>query len=361
MPTYIEISEANLRNIAIFPDEPDDTLIDEIKGHVRLTASPHTWRGHSHTKPPQGAFPVYVDEFDVPAPDTVPRVAPCPCCNPNHPQYKNKGKIAWFPNEWVIRLIGPQCFKTINGAGHELALIDLRKRQKRRDELATIAHHRHALHPSIDALSEAIAIAEALDDFQREINRVLDSELHLNLWREVKGGDLNTTETRRVPFRKADGTMGERSEEFRVPFGRIAGYSMIDRSGQMSAGKLGPLRAGLIKIAERLDEAGTAESLTDAERESIAASLVKGRTAAAEVLAGMQDRQLFLTSRAIEELGRWGQHPNAPVRFSITRRKTGEVVLSGIRRTWGAPAIHTVYVGYDATKPVPGLPALMRH
>lgn len=357
MSTRIEIPEVNLQNIPIFSEEPVDDLIEEIKQHVRLTSSPHTWRGHSHTKPDKGAFIVYVEEFDVPAPDSVLRVAPCPCCNPHHPQYKNKGKIAWFPHESVIRLIGPQCFAAINAGGHDAALVDLRKRQKRRDELATIALHAPTVEALIAAIDEALPIAEDLDSFMREINRVVDNELRLHLWREVKEGNLTTSETRRVPFRKADGTSGERKEEFRVPFARMAGHTMIDRSGQMSANKLKPLRSGLSGVAGRLEEVEAPDGLGDVERERIADALPKGRAAAIEILAGMADRQRFLTSGAIEALGRWGQHPNAPIRFSIDRKKS-EVILSAPDRSRMAPAVHVVPIGDSATKPIPEVPEI---
>lgn len=357
MSSCIEIPERNQKNIPIFPVEPDAATIDEIKQHVRSTSSPQTWRGHSHTKPPDGAFPVYIDEFDVPAPDTVHRVAPCPCCNPHHPQYKNKGKIAWFPNENVIRLIGPQCFAAINAAGHEEALIDLRKRKKRRDELATIDLHAPGLHALIDALSEASAIADDLDDFQRELNRVIDSELQLNLWREVKGGNLSVIETQRIRYRKPDGSIGEKREDSRVPFSTIRGHAMIDRSGQLSTPKLGPLCAGLIKIADRLDEIGSPETLADAEREAMAKALTKARADAIEILARMRERQLFLTTGAIEELDRWAAQPNAPIHFSIGRKRS-EVQLTANPRHLGLPTTFMVQVGSAATSAVPDIEPL---
>jgi hypothetical protein len=357
LSTRIEIPEANLQNISIFSMEPSDELIEEIKQHVRLTSSPHTWRGHSHTKPDKGAFVVYVEEFDVPAPDSVLRVAPCPCCNPYHPQYKNKGKIAWFPHESVIRLIGPQCFAAINAGGHDAAIIDLRKRQKRRDELATIALHAPSVDGLIAAIDEALPIADDLDNFMREINRVVDNELRLQLWREVKDGNLTTSETRRVPIQKADGTSGERMEEFRVPFAQIAGHAMIDRSGQTSANKLKPIRSGLAAFAARLEEVGAPDALGDAEREKIADAFPKGRAAVTELLAGMADRQSFLTSGAVEALRRWGQHQNAPIRFSIERKKS-EVILSAPDRSRMAPAVHSVPIGDSATKPIPEVPEI---
>lgn len=32
--------------------------------------------------------------------------------------FARNGKIAWFPDEHVIRMIGPKCFQTLNPEGH---------------------------------------------------------------------------------------------------------------------------------------------------------------------------------------------------------------------------------------------------
>lgn len=359
MSDRITVPEKNLRNIPIFPNDPSDDrdVITEIKQHIFLTAEPHTWRGHSHTKPSKGAPVVYVEEFDVPARDNIRRVAPCPCCMPFHPKYKNKGKIAWFPEESVIRLIGPDCFAAINNTGHAEAIIELRKRQKRQVELSTIALHAQTVEALIEALDEALAISLDLDAFMHEFNRVIDNELRLNLWREVKGGNLSTIETRRVPFQKADGTVGERNEEFRATFLRIQGYSMIDRSGQASESKIKTLRSGLSGCVETLKKVGKPDNLSDGERQRIADAFPKARTQATRIFAGMSDRQLFLKSGAIESLSQWGKHPKAPIPFTITDRKY-EVILSASSRSLAPTNVYKVPIRNNALKPIPKVPVL---
>lgn len=303
-------------------------VVDEIKDHIRRTASPHSWWGHSHTKPIKGAVVVYLDEFDVPAKDTVDRVAPCPCCNPFHAQYKNKGKIAWFPEEHVIRLIGPLCFKAINKASHSAALIDLKRRQKAREETSTIDRHRVGLPQLIEALETAMPIAVGLDEFMADFDRQMDTQTGLHLWREVKGGQLFVVEKQNTPFIRKDGSIGRKEEEFRRPFAAIAGYAMIDRSGAPAAAKLGPLKAGLAKLLERLSEISSLDELGEVERPAIATALVKGRLAAQELLASVNERQKFLTSDAIGKLDAWGRHPNAPLSFTIEIRKRWVYVAS---------------------------------
>lgn len=353
---YIEIPQINLHNIPIFSDEPNEALLQEIKQHVRETREPHTWRGHSHTKPAQGALVVYCDEFDVPAPDTVPRVAPCPCCNPHHPQYKNKGKIAWFPDESVIRLIGPQCFKAINEGAHQAALIELRKKQKARSELATIRRYGPTIDALIGMIDEVSPITAALDTFLNDLNRALDNELALPLWRVARGGALMVSEERNVPYRKPDGAIALRREVVSVPFASIAGYAMFDRSGPIAAQKkLRPLRSGLVDISRRLIEVGTPKGLTDAERVDFAEKLPLARVLLTEVLNDAREKQAFLTSNAIETLGQWGRQTTAPYRFTMERKKAA-VVLSSASRRLSSPV--TISIGSSATKALPTLPPI---
>jgi hypothetical protein len=70
-----------------------------------------------HTRPPQGVDVVYCGEFDLPKSHAGPknrhRWAACPCCHPETAWYWKGGKIAWFPEEHVIRMIGGDCFSKI--------------------------------------------------------------------------------------------------------------------------------------------------------------------------------------------------------------------------------------------------------
>jgi hypothetical protein len=94
-------------------------VLREIKDHIKKTGEPHSWRHHTHSKPTTRARIVYIGEFDLPPSHQAPdRHAPCPCCSPRAPKFSRKGKIAWFPDEHVIRMIGPECFATLNPEGH---------------------------------------------------------------------------------------------------------------------------------------------------------------------------------------------------------------------------------------------------
>ena len=356
MSEPLEIPAANQVNIAIFSREPGQDVISEIRTHVRATSKPHTWRGHSHTRPPNGAFVVYIEEFDVPAPDSVERVAPCPCCNPFHPQYKNKGKIAWFPDEEVIRLIGPQCYAKINNTGeggHADALVALRKRQKRQREIDTIRFHETGLASMIETLEEMIDVAEDLDAFKTDLGSAFDT-CQIGLWREVKDGVLSISETRKVSFVKRDGEMGERTEVTKIPFARLEGAAMIERSGRLQADRLCNYLATLTPINERLQKVGSPDLLDDRDRERFADILPRARTEISDSLKILSDRQRFLIGDAIEVLHNWGQHDRAPFRFTIKRTRFS-VAITAKPRGWFGDRSVDVPIGHMSEKSVGSL------
>ncbi|WP_147412775.1 hypothetical protein [Rhizobium sp. AG855] len=356
MNGQIDIPQQNLINIPLFDSEPDEALLAEIKQHIRETQRPHTWRGHSHTKPPQGAFVVYCDEFNVAAPDTVERVAPCPCCNPFHPQYKNSGKVAWFPDEKVIRLIGPLCFKRINATGHESALVELRKKMKARRELEVIKAHIPTIQAVIDSIDALVPIGEALDEFRDDFNRALDHDLNLPFFRAARMGVLTVAERTIVPVVRADGSVGQRVEERPTAFATVVGYSMYDRSGPVAAKKrLAPLRSALVEIAARLSASGDLEKLSEAERVRFAESLPASRDKLAEVLEDAGAKQSFLTSGTIDTLAQWGRHPHALHQFSIQRKRNVIIMSSSRQRSEGHV---TIRVPPEALAHLPSLPAI---
>ncbi|WP_417702504.1 hypothetical protein [Pseudophaeobacter sp.] len=357
MAERITVPEINKNNIPAFEDEPSDKIIDDIREHINKTSSPHTWWGHSHTKPEQGAFVVYIEEFDVPASPKVLRVAPCPCCNPYHPQYKHKGKIAWFPNEAVIRLIGPDCFAALNAAGHEEALIALRKRRKEREELEIIRLHSPHLATMVEIIDAASQIADGLDSLRRRLRSVLEGELELNLWREVKDGSLQLSENTRVPFTRADGTTGERVEEIRTEYARVVGVEMLSPYTYVPSEKLMAFRASYLRFAARLREVVDLRDLEPDERQKMSSALTKGRNELAQILDTLRGRQRFLTSGAIDILGAWGEHPNAPRKFNL-RRVRNEITASSPGNSRAKPSALRAIVTDEAVMPVPNLPEL---
>jgi hypothetical protein len=149
---------------AWFRERPGSEVVEEIKRHVAKTGWPHTWRGHTHTKPPPGSKPVYLEEFDLPEKRLrAKRWVPCPCCAPETPKYGRDGKIAWFPTEGVIRLLGPECFKSLDKEGHEEAKRQLEIERQRKQDTDYLLSKLPLLGRVIHVSEGAVPVAKALD------------------------------------------------------------------------------------------------------------------------------------------------------------------------------------------------------
>ncbi|MDH0368989.1 hypothetical protein [Brucella anthropi] len=349
----IEIPSANLRNIDQFNEWPSDAIVAEIKRHIKETSNPCSWWGHSHTPPPADAVVYYVDEFDVPAPKNVSRVAACPCCSPNHAKYKLRGKIAWFPNEKVIRLIGPICFQAINAQGHEEAERDLKRRKKIRQEIEIIRDFGKIIPAMIKMIEHVLPIASDLDRFMFDLNRVFDEAPSERMPRHVMDGVLKVSVIFNAPFIKPDGSISTRQQERFEQFGRLDGYSMLDRSGKPTAEKLTKMLIGLDSIAKKLEATSNVAGLDEHERHRISIKLPECKETLLSIVKELASRQRFLVSNDIQLLDRWGRHHGAPVSLGITRERSDVSVTLKPRR--GAEIHKVVVIGRNATGNLPDL------
>ena len=349
MTHQVEVPAENLRNIDKFSNEPSVAVISEIKQHIKDTANPCSWWGHSHTPPPANAFVVYLDDFDVPASKGVRAVAPCPCCSPFHAKYKNGGKIAWFPHEKVIRLIGPICFAAINAEGHEDAMRDLRRRKKIRNELDIIANYMPRLETMVKALESSVPIAVDLDTLMFALNKAFEDHFKIRIRPHVVDGVLKISKTVDVPFLKPDGDIGSRKEEFFETVARIQGYAMIDRTGKATAQKLEKMLAGLKVIADRLKSIASVSDLSDDERQRFAIKLPECRDHLVQILDELSRRQLFLTTDDLQKLDQWGRQNGAPISIEWIRQKN-QILM---RDRYGSTSFHTIAIGPQASTPLP--------
>ncbi|KAB2772441.1 hypothetical protein [Brucella anthropi] len=353
MSRRIEIPSANLRNIDQFDEEPGDDIVADIKRHIKETSNPCSWWGHSHTPPPVDAVVVYLDEFDVPAPKSVKAIAACPCCSPNHAKYKSRGKIAWFPNEKVIRLLGPICFKAINAQRHEEAWIDLQRRKKVRQEIEIIRDFWQHIPTMIKAIEHVLPIASDLDRFMFDLNRVFDEAPSERMPRHVMDGVLKVSVIFNAPFIKPDGSISTRQQERFEQFGRLDGYSMLDRSGKPTAEKLTKMLIGLDSIAKKLEATSNVADLDEHERHRISIKLPECKETLLSIVKELASRQRFLVSNDIQLLDRWGRHHGAPVSLGITRERSDVSVTLKPRR--GAEIHKVVVIGRNATGNLPDL------
>ncbi len=205
-----------------FAHEPTRETIVEILEWVKATGKPHECRGHTHTKPPRGSRPRYVEEFDVPTFGHIAdRVAPCPCCCPEKPKYKRGGKIAWFEDEKLIRMIGPRCFQTLSPEGHREAEAELRKRKNREKAIRYLADSLPRVRGLVAIANATRTVALAVERFQDDLLSAIAVK-KMDLWGHISTGKAFVFRQDSEPVVNKEGSISYREVHRRVPY---AGHS----------------------------------------------------------------------------------------------------------------------------------------
>jgi transposase len=118
-----------------------------------------------HSKPVTGSRIVYIGQFDLPPSHQAPdRHAPCPCCSPRSPKFSRNGKIAWFPDEHVIRMIGPECFQTLNPEGHWEAVAQFDREEAARRTINYLTANLHLSGDAVEVVENSYPTLEAIDN-----------------------------------------------------------------------------------------------------------------------------------------------------------------------------------------------------
>lgn len=111
-----------LQAFPVFDARPPLAYIESWRRHIADTGSPETFINVSNTKPPKNAAVILLSEV-IKVPMSLrlggERV-PCPLCSPTSPKF-GKGRMAWFPDEHVVRFIGHSCAKRYLGDNYSAA------------------------------------------------------------------------------------------------------------------------------------------------------------------------------------------------------------------------------------------------
>jgi hypothetical protein len=295
---------------AYFREEPSRAVVKEVLDWIRETGRPHEWRGHTHTKPPAGATPKYLDEFDVPTKGRIRHaVAPCPCCSPLKPKYKRSGKIAWFPDEDVIRLIGPDCFASLNAEGHTEAVKELRLRKKREQAIRYLSDSLPRLEEAREAFKAVRSVALVMERFRSELQEALQGQ-QIPLWDHSNRGELSVFREEQDVSIAADGEIIRRNILVKAPYAALSGYRMLDPSAKPFDQRLANIDVGLSRMIDQVTaEPNVAEWPEVFMRQSLS-SYNRTRRSFVALVDELRDLQQFVRL-GVPTLRSWGRLPEA--------------------------------------------------
>jgi hypothetical protein len=242
--------------------KPNDERTKEILDFIYNSGAPHLWPGQTYDKPKRDAVIDYVSEFWLPSSKPL---APCPCCRPKHGKYRH-GMIAYFPEEKIIRLLGHNCFGTINSDKHNEALKKYHAETRRKQNLAYLIGNLGIVPDLIKIVGDAIDVGHAVDNLRNQAVIVFKEVLHSNLYEHIKTGHLRITSIRtqhsNIPGQEDD----ERDVSITETYGSIAGQDMLRASYPKLGKRLEQSLQALSQIDFGADFKSRVQSMNDGER-----------------------------------------------------------------------------------------------
>jgi hypothetical protein len=301
-----------------FRERPGEGIRIEIRSYIRDGGMPHLWRGHTHTKPPAGSKPDYLDEVHLPSADRAGgTLAPCPCCWPEHEKY-GKGRVAWFPAEGVIRLIGPQCFARLDPEAHRTAETELRRDLKRRRNASFLLGNIESVEAAIRAADDMLPLAKAVDQIRKNTLAILASQ-RLPLFAQTRGGSLLVLEQTNEISRNAQGAHISRSAHLEKAYAPLLGRRFIDPAGELLADLVDRGRRELVEARALADQASRDNEGGDATRDRAVRKINTGFRNLQSVWERVEEARAFFSEQNIRTLHAWGRQPNAAFRLHIRR------------------------------------------
>jgi hypothetical protein len=314
----IEIPESALSPKPWFAEEPSEVLVAEIKAFVKETGTPYLWRGHTHTKPQKGALIRYKGEFDLPATHAGRnhrhRWSPCPCCKPRTPWFYKNGKIAWFPEDKLVRLIGPDCFKAIDAKGHKEAEELFRAEEERKKTERYLLKHIVLIPEIIRVATDNLPILRDIDRLQAILSRNMPRLIGFDLWQHIRtDGALKIEVTRTEQRVDRSGNQSEVTVQDFERYGPIGGGSML----KPNASPIEPRVEKQIEILKTINFGEAYVARMDHDERKVAVKKFRAVGVLVDLFSEADEMRRFLSPISLGSLNGWGKLENAPARMHI--------------------------------------------
>jgi hypothetical protein len=336
---YVEVSDQCREAKPWFAEEPPPSVIKEIQEYVAANGASHTWRGHTHTRAPNDAVFKYLGRFELPeAFQRAKRFLVCPICRPRSANFgRRPGFIAWFPDERVIRLIGPDCFVKINKEGHDEAIREFLAREKQEKEFAFLVSRRDQHRLALTVLMEARKVAGALDTFGDKVRLALDG-FNVDLWRHVRTGELLRAERYREirPNHRDPANPSFVDAERPVRYGSLDGHKLLDPKAKKLAPKFEAAPLNFLDQILAVDDEDwnvQIQGLDDRARRGRVKELGDALKAAVELRGLVAELRAFLAPVNLGTLRRWGSEETEGRPIDVYARREGSTLRIGSSET----------------------------
>jgi hypothetical protein len=225
--------------------------------------------------------------------------------------------ITWSPTKHVIRIIGPECFRTINREEHEAAAKRYRDRRRHAQDTAYLLTRLGDAPEAVRLIERAVETAKAVDEFRARVSKRFDLALPISIWNQVRDGVLTVCSVRREIYRAPDGSERERVVEDFERYGELPGHVML----QPNARPIHPLLERALSKLRTIDcgenVAIAVQNMTPAETQRTARVLRISIDTAQEAFDQIGEVRKFMSAVSLRTLNAWGRHDRAPVRLHV--------------------------------------------
>jgi hypothetical protein len=226
--------------------------------------------------------------------------------------------IAHFPSEHFIRIIGHDCFKSINSEGHVQALKKYHGDIQEKQDTAYLSSHLGKVPELISAVEHAEPVGHALDEFRNKACTVFKEVLHLDLWDHIRTGELRITSTKTQIVQIPGQGVDERQVQVTETYGWITGQDFLKARSPKLGLKLHDVLIGLRAIDYGSDFKDVVAQMSNQHRREAARILGKAVGAANAVFASILDLRQFTSPINLATLNGWASKEQCVVHMYLT-------------------------------------------
>lgn len=326
---------------APYPSRPSDTVVQSFRDHVRRTGSPETFPTIERSPPPKDSQPVILTRFDV-DPEKRPRLdyAPCAICSPFKPKAIHNLALVYYPDEGVIRVIGPECSKDLKNYKIAFDVFDDDKNRKTYEniiehKLPNINQINNSMEELRVACDEAERIHKKISKFGGVLTKTLrkaskdNGRLSLDVNQEKDDKSKSISEIGPAGYSSQFG--GKGSKTSRIDFGPMPGEEIF--RSHFAPAKKAAILSGMVKGMPLCGDSNEAfewlcsnEDLADLERVSTDIKNVESEFG--KIKRSINACREFIDSGFLTRLHSWGQHPDNDFQLDIELFSSGLITIT---------------------------------
>jgi hypothetical protein len=233
----------------------------------------------------------------------------CSACPHDYPQFKKNGILAWFPDLGIIRVVGGDCYKTLNPSGYELAERRYRSSREQRQEERYLLRRAWQIPLILSDSQDDRKILASVDDVRAAVVRALH-HYEIDLHRHIADGELHVDKPQWDKKSKFGRTV-------MVPqvYARIKGSSFVDPTMTRFSRGLDKIVRSLSKCDFGADWEEKIASLSPKRQKAAAEAIAEGLDSLRSLRSQFEDVRAFLSVPTLATLRTWSDHSTSQCRF----------------------------------------------